>query len=429
MTGDDLILPDVPFQPVLPDELVVDLPHRALVVAELRDLTVLAPGDPETIETDPRLGLALLTGLDLTAVRPRVLAAHGPVIEQLEKAGPLTPLDLLLFELRALFRGRWDGWAPEMGKNRMMARVVGCPYYCPMSGPRVLAEGEPTPVVFPDGVRPPRPVSDAGRGVRVGVLDTRLYPHRDIEGRYLAPPGAVYRPDDGQTVQAWAGHATFVADLVLAQAPAAELDLRWVLDSQHGKATAWETVRRIVDFADSGVDVLNLSLGCFTDDGEPPLTMVRAIERLHSDTLVVAAAGNHGAITGTDGLTSVSPYWPAALPNVVSVGADRVDADRADAAPAAKRFSPEVPWISCTAPGVGVVAAFLDATVELWDGDPPVSKVTTFDGYARWSGTSFAAATVSGAIAAAMRPGLTAREAYQALLDDPGSVVTPYALP
>jgi hypothetical protein len=44
-----------------------------------------------------------------------------------------------------------------------------------------------------------------------------------------------------------------------------------------------------------------------------------------------------------------------------------------------------------------------------------------FDGFARWQGTSFAAGTVSGAVAAKIGPGRNARQALEAVLADPGS--------
>ncbi len=147
--------------------------------------------------------------------------------------------------------------------------------------------------------------------------------------------------------------------------------------------------------------------------------------------LIVAAAGNHGK---TD--QHHTPVWPAALPDVVAVGASSEPGSE---------FSPNLPWVTCTAPGVNVVGAYLHHAVTMPTRLPPrlaredtdarmlpagriAPQDTTgdpvrFDGYARWSGTSFAAATVSGAVAAAMRPGQTAVEALHDLLERPGRVV------
>jgi subtilisin family serine protease len=112
----------------------------------------------------------------------------------------------------------------------------------------------------------------------------------------------------------------------------------------------------------------------------------RAVDRLNHSMVIVAAAGNHG--NSADPLHR-QPTWPAALPDVVAVGAR--DGDELAS------FSPKLPWVTCTAPGVRVEGAYLEGLVQT-----PHSEATEqdFSGYARWSGTSFATATTSGAIAA-----------------------------
>ena len=49
-------------------------------------------------------------------------------------------------------------------------------------------------------------------------------------------------------------------------------------------------------FAGSGTEILNVSLGCYTEDGEPPLVLARAVSVLSPAILLIAAAGNHGDI-------------------------------------------------------------------------------------------------------------------------------------
>ena len=219
----------------------------------------------------------------------------------------------------------------------------------------------------------------------------------------------------------WAGHATFVTGLVVAQAPAAEIVVRQVLNSQTGRASVWDTAKAMVSFANANVDVLNLSFGCRTavpTSGVAPLALRRAVEVLSRKTVLVAAAGNHGA---TDHRTL--PTWPAALPGVVAVGATG-NHDHPDA-PTAAPFTPRMPWIDCPAPGFDVVSTFLHAVVDL--GSPKTPQPVRFDGFARWSGSSFAAATVSGAIAAAMVAGeLTAKGALHHLLTTDNPIVTKY---
>src|SRR5206468_3690773 len=77
--------------------------------------------------------------------------------------------------------------------------------------------------------------------------------------------------------------------------PGATVDVRRVLD-EHGQAESWTVANEIVRFGSSGLDVLNLSFVCYTEDGQPPLVLATAVDRLPSELVVVAAAGNHGDV-------------------------------------------------------------------------------------------------------------------------------------
>jgi subtilisin family serine protease len=191
------------------------------------------------------------------------------------------------------------------------------------------------------------------------------------------------------------GHATFVTGLILTQAPGAIIEVRRIL-GEDGTADSWSVAEEIVRFGNSGLDILNLSFLCYTEDGQPPLVLSTAVDRLHPGLVVVAAAGNHGRAHDPGDDTSqdhVRPAWPAALDDVVAVGACDNTGKRAE-------FSPKAPWIDLHAPGVGLTSTFLNrATL------PPDAEVVDFSGFASWSGTSFSAALVSGAIAAGADPG------------------------
>jgi membrane-anchored mycosin MYCP len=368
-----------------PGELVVDVLYLDLVAKALGPNGGLRLTCKE-IDRSDELGLALL---------------------RLEDAdGQPAVLDAVLSELRWRFAAEYGGWTPAMGKNRNISgQIGGFPETEPIKPPKMAAGGDPVPT-RPENAPRWDWSSQTGKGVRVGILDTKIYPHGQLRDRYvLMDHDAELTPRPGEPVSFRAGHAAFIAGLILQQAPAAELHVRWVLDEQMGRATLWETVKKMALFANDGVDILNVSLGCLTADGQPPLVVRRAIERLNRDLVVVAAAGNHGGTTRmVEGTTNRSQTWPAALRDVVAVGATKPE----DLEPDDGFFSPQLPWITVTAPGVDAVSAYLDGPVELSDG-----KIQQFDGSAVWSGTSFAAATVSGAIAARARPG----EAQQALHD------------
>ena len=73
-------------------------------------------------------------------------------------------------------------------------------------------------------------------------------------------------------------------------------------------------------------------------------------------------------------------------------------------------FSPKAPWVDCEARGFEFAAAYPNDT-----------------GWATWSGTSFAAAVVTGAVAARTVPAVvSAREVLEQLLADGSSVVKPF---
>ena len=308
---------------------------------------------------------------------------------------PTATLDQVLWSLRTLIGAESAGWSPTMGKNRLVGQTHGVGRINHGGG------GDPEPV-DPPVSRAARSVGP-GRGVRVGVLDTGLYPHEWLAGGWAARFSDRVVDDD---VLLYAdGHATFIAGLILGQAPGATVEVRRVLESTDdpdtdASADSWTVAEAIVEFGRSGLDVLNLSFVCYTEDGEPPLVLSRAIGRLPPDLVVVAAAGNHGAATRpdpADGSTdrhnpAVKPGWPAALDDVIAVGAVTRAGELAS-------FCPDAPWIDLLAEGEDLTSTYLQ------DARPARGKQpVTFDGWARWSGTSFSAALVSGAVAASTEP-------------------------
>jgi subtilisin family serine protease len=87
---------------------------------------------------------------------------------------------------------------------------------------------------------------------------------------------------------------------------------------------------------------------------------------------------------------------------------------------------PGVPWMDLVAPGVGVESTFLNGkvetvTVHIEQGTAVHRRTNlgTFNGAARWSGTSFATADATGEIARLVRDNkdMTAREAVKKIRD------------
>jgi hypothetical protein len=376
-------------------DLITSSNHERLVSAELATLGIVA----ETV-TARDLGLSKLTLDDVDSAARTVIAEVGKQREKYRwtppdgfPAKPEEQLDQVLWGLRALFSMRWSGWTATIGKNRIMGSVTGVG--------EISHGGTKAPETTPD--RPSARQAGPGAGVRVGVLDAALSPVPWLTDGWQATwPNRVL---DGTVPGYLDGHATFVTGLVLSQAPSATVEVSKVLED--GVGDSWTLAREIVRMGNSGVDILNLSLVCYTDDGQPPMALATAVDRLDPEVVVVAAAGNHGE--KEDERERVLPTWPAGLDDVVAVGSTKRSPE---GVVSRSGFTPKAPWVDVLTEGEQVLSSF-PAVVRTADG-----QERRFDGWARWSGTSFAAARVSGALAASIQPGrVSARRALDGLLE------------
>lgn len=290
------------------------------------------------------------------------------------------------------------------------------------ASPNHVVRGEPGWWAGPWGVpdpAPPLPVPTAppvARPTTVAVLDTGLAPHPWFDGRdwYLAQRDdgidEVVDADLDHELDSQAGHGTFVAGILLQRAPAARLLIRRILGSD-GICDEYDLVNALQELhsyrhrgADP-IDVINLSLGCYTFDDRPTPVVERAVRAFGDPTILVACAGNDG---------SDRPFWPAAMDDVLAVAAlDAQGDDRAG-------FSNYGPWVDACAQGEDVHSSFV-----VFDGPNPAiggSDPDRFRGFARWSGTSFATPAVAGAIAARSQAlGMPAAGAARELLDPAGA--------
>jgi hypothetical protein len=201
-----------------------------------------------------------------------------------------------------------------------------------------------------------------------------------------------------------AGHGTFIAGLVERVAPGARIELRRVIHPQGDGDEV--TITGVIDaLPDRGVQgaVLNLSFGGHVLEDAPLMAAAIAGAQARGWT-VVASAGNDGVCR---------PTYPAAFPGVVSVGAIGPEGP----AP----FSNFGPWVRACAPSVDLISTFFTG----WSGgmgaiDPHDPDPDDFAGWARWSGTSFSAPVVAGALAHhALTYDVTVAEAVARVIDDP----------
>lgn len=248
----------------------------------------------------------------------------------------------------------------------------------------------------------------AGNGVTIGVVDSGIRRHPWYEGSVLASPGSVDPLDekgDGE-LDRQAGHGTFVTGLILQQAPGATVRVVRAFD-EDGVVRVRTAARAIVDLDRHGADIINLSFGGYTRTDRMPLAHRKAFSKLREGTVVVAAAGNHNPDKKTEKDKMDRRFWPAAMKRVVAVAA--LDQDQTAGVRLAK-FSNFGPWVTVSAVGTDLLSTF-------------VSDFKDFDGWATWSGTSFAAPIVAGRIAAAMTDDKgeivrTAKQAKEMVLEE-----------
>ena len=195
---------------------------------------------------------------------------------------------------------------------------------------------------------------DAVVDTRHAALDARL-----IETRSFSPDARAATTD----------HGTSVAGLLVGRetgfAPHAKLYAAGVFSASAGGeavSAALELVRALDWMVENDVAVINMSLAG-PDNALLRAAVARAVARGH---LVVAAVGNDGP--------NARPLFPAAYDGVVGVTA--VDADNR-----VYRLAARGPQVDLAAPGVDVISA-------------------AGTGYARQTGTSFAAPHVAAVLAA-----------------------------
>lgn len=259
-----------------------------------------------------------------------------------------------------------------------------------------------------DGAVAPHPpiTSDtgAGTGVFVSVVDTGWWPPAATAPESPWLEGVTGDPEtiDPDNIHPYAGHGTFIAGVVRTQAPAAEIRVEGFLPLG-GAVYESEIVIQLGEALALAPDIISLSAGCPTREELPLLSFEVFWEQRLSHqkgTILVAAAGND---------SHRLPFWPAAFPWTVSVGALDADGKRAG-------YSNFGSWVDVYALGTDLVNAYPTGTFYCHQ-PPNEGKKREFTGLAKWSGTSFSTPLVSGLIAARMsQHGISARDAADELL-------------
>jgi hypothetical protein len=248
--------------------------------------------------------------------------------------------------------------------------------------------------------------------LRIGVVDTGFADsgtgiHPWLTGHLDGDPPIQRVPPTGATMlDELDGHGTFVAGLILREAPAATI--RMVRPTTWLDSDVSEAIRELRD-----CHLINLSFAAAQRETEEPALIKDALNELDGNTVVVVAAGNQG---GSEVVYPAGVKIDGAA-RIIAVGAvNETRAAQVGAPPHVASFSNHGSWVDCYASGEQVLGP------HCYYVEKPASGVARapqeFRGWALWSGTSFAAATVTGVIArAATENGMSVRSAAEWIVD------------
>jgi hypothetical protein len=228
-----------------------------------------------------------------------------------------------------------------------------------------------------------------GAGVKVAVIDTGISKHAWFGGKFNSAANEDLEPPAGRPqLDDFDGHGTFITGVILRYAPDAEVRAKRVgMSGCISDLDLAVLITKVGEWA----DIVNLSLGGYTADDKGLLAVPIAMEQVAKekpDLVFVAAAGNANVHR---------PYFPAASRSVpgstelqvVAVAAANADGSKAD-------FSNYGDWVMLNAPGVDVLGPYVHL---------PAQSPGEHGPWVFWSGTSFAAPYVTGALAARWQRG------------------------
>jgi len=208
--------------------------------------------------------------------------------------------------------------------------------------------------------------SSWGKGITVAVLDSGVNNHIALQGEI-----SQIALTDLAEGSAQLGHGTAVASIISGDhpltpgvAPSSKI-LSIRITDETGSSNSFVLAEGIIQAADAGASVINISMGSYGDSSAVADAVQYAQEQ---GAVIVASSGNEGMDTLA---------YPAAYEGVIGVGAVEQGGDHLD-------FSNSNESLSITAPGYEVNAA--------WG----TEQLTAF------SGTSASAPFISGAIAATL---------------------------
>ena len=209
------------------------------------------------------------------------------------------------------------------------------------------------------GIQDPSDQRAWGEGISIAVLDTGWQGHEVLEGdrvRFLDVLG-----EEAGTGE-FTGHGTAVAGLIASGepfapgiAPSSDVLAVRVLDG-NGQGNTFQLAEGILAAVDAGADVINMSLGGYSNSE----VLRRAVDYAESRGVTLVAA------SGNDGLGRVT--YPAAFANVLGVTAVDAEGTRAG-------FSNFGEGVDLAAPGYKLHALWGEEEFVFFDGTSAASAI------------------------------------------------------
>jgi subtilisin family serine protease len=249
----------------------------------------------------------------------------------------------------------------------------------------------PIDLSFTDSVHFFHGTSDlsAGQGVKVGIIDTGVGPHRDlvVEGG----ENTVQGEDPGEFTNNGEGHGTHVAGIVAARgtsptgvrgiAPGVTLRAYRVFGRDAKGASNFAIAKAIDRAVADGCDLINMSLG--GPGPEDPATHSAITDARAKGTLVIVAAGNDSRSPVSSPAADSLALAVSALGRVGTFPPDTTEVGDVAPPPGTDQknfiasFSNVGPEIDLTGPGVGVISTFPNDAFAVLDGTSMASPAVT----------------------------------------------------
>lgn len=305
--------------------------------------------------------------------------------------------------------------------DRLIEKLGGTipvePSYVLFPATHVLGFSARRPAPARPSVIPKSPLRGRGRGVNIGVVDLGFFDPGKAGHPVWATRGVVLDqtmdlPDPRLDHYPYVGHGNAIVGILKQLAPEATVYTSTV-ESQKSDAPGGTTDRRLGEAIERllscrRIHILVIPFGGSTRLGSMPVTE-SVLDPYLGSTLVFASAGNEG----------LDPtMYPAVDPEVVGTGAWKGSASdlgwltkvcRTVASPLKALGSLDLAdWsnqgiaVQLGAAGIAVPAPFVKGTFKIRPGSldkPQAIRSARFNGWALFTGTSFAAAVAAGCVA------------------------------